>query len=294
MRPAAQPNTSSAIGIIGLGLMGTSVSIRLLRSGFAVRGFDMDARCCETFKLLGGDLADDANDVLEHCDVAILCLPSHCEVGTVLTEGAGMLRAGQMLLDTTTGGPDSAVEFARALSPRGVFYLDATISGSSAQAREGDVIWMVGGEREAFDRCEDLFRCVAKEVIHTGVVGSGSKMKLVTNLVLGLNRAALAEGLALAGALDLDLAQTLAVLLKSAAYSRIMDTKGEKMISGDFTPVARLSQHLKDVQLMLDAAKPMLLPLSQTHRDLLEKAVALGYGDLDNSAVIKAILETST
>ena len=71
-----------------------------------------------------------------------------------------------------------------------------------------------------------------------------------------------------------------------------MDTKGEKMISGDFTPVARLSQHLKDVQLMLDAAKPMLLPLSQTHRDLLEKAVALGYGDLDNSAVIKAILET--
>ena len=107
-----------------------------------------------------------------------------------------------------------------------------------------------------------------------------------------MNRAALAEGLALAGALDLDLEQTLAVLLKSAAYSRIMDTKGGKMISGDFTPVARLSQHLKDVRLML-AATPLALPLSETHRGLLEKAVALGYGDLDNSAVIKAIQEAS-
>lgn len=285
---------SSAIGIIGLGLMGTSMSIRLLRSGFAVRGFDKDVKCCETFRSFGGVLASDANAVFALCDVVLLSLPSHSEVATVLRLVAGQLRTGQILLDTTTGGPDSAVEFARELETHGAFHLDATISGSSAQAREGDVIWMVGGEKEAFDRCDVLFRCLAKEVVHTGAVGSGSKMKLVTNLVLGLNRAALAEGLALAESLDLDLAQTLSVLLKSAAYSRIMDTKGEKMISGDFTPVARLSQHLKDVRLMLDAAKPMTLPLSETHRDLLEKAVELGYGDLDNSAIIKAIQEAST
>lgn len=294
MKTAFQPHMPSAIGIIGLGLMGTSMSIRLLRAGFNVRGFDTDAKCCETFPSLGGVLASDANDVFALCDVVLLSLPSHSEVATVLRLAVGQLRTGQILLDTTTGGPDSAVEFARELATQGVFYLDATISGSSAQAREGDVIWMVGGEKEAFDRCDALVRCLAKEVVHTGAVGSGSKMKLVTNLVLGLNRAALAEGLALAESLDLDLAQTLSVLLKSAAYSRIMDTKGEKMISGDFTPVARLSQHLKDVRLMLDAAKPMTLPLSETHRDLLEKAVEMGYGDLDNSAIIKAIQETST
>ena len=115
-------------------------------------------------------------------------------------------------------------------------------------------------------------------------------MKLVTNLVLGLNRAALAEGLVFAQQLDLDLTQALDVMRRSMAYSRIMDTKGEKMITQDFTPQAKLSQHLKDVRLML-AASSIPLPLSETHRQLLEKAEALGFGDADNSAVIKAILE---
>ncbi len=292
MTPSSQPNTPSAIGIVGLGLMGSALASRLSHGGFPVRGFDTDARCAGAFAALGGEAAGDANAVLGTCDVVLLSLPSHREVRAVLAEGAGHLRAGQIVVDTTTGEPKAAIESARELAACGVFYLDATISGSSAQAREGDVIWMVGGEREAFERCAEIFRCLARETVHTGAAGSGSKMKLVTNLVLGLNRAALAEGLALAGALDLDLAQTLAVLLKSAAYSRIMDTKGEKMISGDFTPVARLSQHLKDVRLML-AATPLALPLSETHRELLEKAVALGYGDLDNSAVIKAIQEES-
>ncbi|MST95261.1 MAG: NAD(P)-dependent oxidoreductase [Pedosphaera sp.] len=288
MMNSAEPVAPSVIGIIGLGLMGSALACRLRQGGFTVRGFDTDAQCVAAFVALGGEMAGDANAVLGACEVVLLSLPDHREVRAVLAEGVAHLRAGQIVVDTTTGDPDAAVESARQLAARGVFYLDATLSGSSAQAREGDVICMAGGEHEAFERCAELFRCVAREVVHTGAAGSGSKMKLVTNLVLGLNRAALAEGLALAGALDLDLAQTLAVLLKSAAYSRIMDTKGDKMISGDFTPVARLSQHLKDVRLML-AATPLALPLSETHRELLEKAVALGYGEFDNSAVIKAI-----
>jgi 3-hydroxyisobutyrate dehydrogenase-like beta-hydroxyacid dehydrogenase len=85
--------------------------------------------------------------------------------------------------------------------------------------------------------------------------------------------------------------ETLDVMRRSMAYSRIMDTKGEKMITQDFTPQAKLSQHLKDVRLML-AASSIPLPLSETHRQLLEKAESLGFGDADNSAVIKAILES--
>lgn len=280
----------SAIGIVGLGLMGGVLARRLIQSGFQVLGFDTDERCALAFSEKGGEIASHASAVVAACEVVLLSLPSHREVQTVLSESAAQLRAGQIIVDTTTGEPDAAVANAFELAARGISYLDATISGSSAQAQQGDVIWMVGGDRAAFEQCEKLFRCLAKEVVHTGAAGSGSKMKLVTNLILGLNRAALAEGLALASALDLDLSQTLAVLLKSAAYSRIMDTKGTKMISGDFTPVARLSQHLKDVRLMLGAT-PLALPLSETHRDLLEKAEALGYGDMDNSAVIKAFQE---
>ena len=116
-------------------------------------------------------------------------------------------------------------------------------------------------------------------------------MKLVTNLVLGLNRAALAEGISFAHQLGLDLNQALYLLRESMADSRIMDTKGEKMLSGDFSPQARLSQHLKDVRLMLQSAHEAngSLPLTETHRVLLERAVEMGFGDLDNSAIVRAI-----
>ena len=116
-------------------------------------------------------------------------------------------------------------------------------------------------------------------------------MKLVTNLVLGLNRAALAEGLALAESMDLDLEQTLAVMRACPAYSRIMDTKGERMINGDFAPDARLSQHLKDVRLIVETGQQagLPMPLSAAHRAVLEAAEAAGWGELDNSAIIQAL-----
>ena len=109
-------------------------------------------------------------------------------------------------------------------------------------------------------------------------MGTAAKMKLVTNLVLGLNRAALAEGLVLASSFGLDPQLTLEVLQASAAYSKAMDAKGAKMIGGDFAPQARLSQHLKDVRLLLAAAARTgrTLPLSETHRKLLEFAESLG------------------
>ena len=115
-------------------------------------------------------------------------------------------------------------------------------------------------------------------------------MKLVSNLVLGLNRAALAEGLIFSQAMGLDGRAALQVLLGTMAYSRIMDTKGQKMIEGDFRAQARLSQHLKDLRLILQAATEagQALPLTETHRHLLEIAEAAGFGDADNSAVIEA------
>jgi 3-hydroxyisobutyrate dehydrogenase-like beta-hydroxyacid dehydrogenase len=112
-------------------------------------------------------------------------------------------------------------------------------------------------------------------------------MKLVSNLVLGLNRAALAEALVYALGIGVDPASALEVLRGSMAYSRVMDVKGQKMLDEDFTVQARLSQHLKDVRLIL--ASGVTLPLSETHCQLLEQAEAMGLGEVDNSAIIKAI-----
>ncbi|MBV6498500.1 MAG: 2-(hydroxymethyl)glutarate dehydrogenase [Prosthecobacter sp.] len=266
-------------GIIGMGLMGSAF---MAMTG-AARGWDIDpARCM---------VATTAAQVFEKSEVVLLCLPHSGIVREVLADAP--LRRGLILIDTSTGDPAEMAALGAELAARGVHYLDATISGSSAQILKRDVLVMAGGEQAVFERCRPLFARFARDAVHVGPCGSGARMKLVTNLVLGLNRAALAEGLAFAEQLHLDPARTLDVMRRSMAYSRIMDTKGEKMITGDFTPQARLSQHLKDVRLMLQAS-PVPLPLSEAHRGLLEKAENLGFGDADNSAVIRAYAPPDT
>jgi 3-hydroxyisobutyrate dehydrogenase-like beta-hydroxyacid dehydrogenase len=232
-----------------------------------------------------------ARAVAEQYSLLLLALPDDGVTRAILAEITPALAAGATILDVTTGDPEAAQQFGQSLAEHGVIYLDTPISGSSSQVLQGGALFMVGGPAQAFELLRDLLVRLAGEAIHTGPCGSAAKMKLVTNLVLGLNRAALAEGLVLAQSLGLEMPQALAVLTASMAYSRIMDSKGEKMVQGDFTPQAKLSQHLKDVRLMLSAAarSNQQLPLSQTHSELLERAVALGFGDLDNSAILRAI-----
>ncbi|MEY4190660.1 MAG: 2-hydroxy-3-oxopropionate reductase [Planctomycetota bacterium] len=279
------------IGLVGLGLLGNAFAGRILQADFKLMAFDSDPIKMEKMAHPNFVQANSARDVFENCDKVFFCLPDSRIVNHVVNENLDILEKDLIILDATTGNPCDTTALAVKLSTKGVSYLDTTVSGSSAQVLNGNGMIMVGGCSEAFERCRDLIGCLVGKVFHTGVSGSASKLKLVSNLVLGLNRAALAEGLLLARAFGLDLNQTLNLLRESTAYSLIMDTKGEKMVHGDFEPQARLSQHMKDVSLMLEAADDMKikLPFSETHFDLLERGVRLGMGDLDNSAIIKVI-----
>ena len=285
---ASAPPPLQAVGLIGLGLIGSALAERLLQAGNRVVGWDIDPERVALLREKGGHGADGSQEVFSCCHRVLLSLPSHREVGALLRAAGPSLRAGLTIIDTTTGDPAGAEELAGVLRERGVTYLDATISGSSAQVRTGAVTLMVGGDAASVAASSDIFQAIGRLTFHTGTAGTGAKMKLVTNLVLGLNRAALAEGLVFASSLNLDPELTLAVMRGSAAYSKIMDTKGERMIHGNFAPDARLSQHLKDVRLIVElgqrAGLPM--PLSDAHRAVLEKAEAAGCGELDNSSII--------
>ena len=248
------------IGMIGVGLLGAALAERLLTAGFVVIGHDRDGRRLASLEQLGGTKANSSEDVVRQCNRIVLSLPTSEVVAQVIGNVENHLRPGQIIIDSTTGEPAATASVGRRLSARNVQYLDATVSGSSEQARQGDIVLMVGGDAAAFATCRDLFDRLARRTFHIGPCGGGARVKLVSNLVLGLNRAALAEGLALAIRLGLDSAAVLEVLKESAAYARVMDTKGEKMIRGDFAPQARLSQHLKDVRLILaegEAAMPL-------------------------------------
>lgn len=287
----ATTGSGATIGLIGYGLMGTAMAQRLLTAGVHVIGWDASPDRQVALQEAGATCAADAADVFSNCDRVILSLPTHETVDQVIQSADRVLKSGQIIIDTSTGNPEAVIAQAARLAQRQVEYLDATVSGSSQQAREGAAVLLIGGTDFAYISCLDVFEWLAFKSYHAGPPGSGTRMKLVTNLVLGLNRAALAEGLHFAKAMGLNLEQTLFLLRESMAYSRIMDTKGEKMLHGDYTPQAKLSQHLKDVHLMLAAANmaETALPLTEIHRSLLESAVAMGLGDLDNSAILQAI-----
>jgi 3-hydroxyisobutyrate dehydrogenase-like beta-hydroxyacid dehydrogenase len=276
------------LGLIGTGLFGTALAERLLTAGYSLRVHNRTREKAEPLLARGAKWSDNPP---QDCGRVIFSLFTTQHVAEVLEQMHSGLRPQQIILDTSTSDPQQTVRLAEQLAQQGIQYLEAPFSGSSEQARRHEATALVAGNKAAFDACQDLWDNLASETFYLGPWGNAAKMKLVTNLVLGLNRAALAEGLVLAKASGLSKEDALKVLLKSPAYSRIMDAKGPKMVQGDFTPQARLSQHIKDVRLMIEEASRngKSLPLSATHLKLLESAEFAGLGELDNSAIIRAI-----
>ncbi len=281
------------ISVVGLGLMGTAITERLLEHGWQVLVWNRTRDKADPLISVG---ARWTQDPFAESDRILISLYTSDVVKEVLSQMRESLRSGQIIVDTTTGEPQQSSAMSVDLSSRKIDYLDAPISGSSEQTRRGEATTMVGGSRAAFDACADLWTVLGRNVFYVGPSGSAAKMKLISNLVLGLNRAVLAEGLAFASAIDVDKTAALEILRGSMAYSRAMDVKGQKMIDGDFRVQARLSQHLKDVRLILQAASAggRSLPFSQVHAHVLERAEEMGLGDLDNSAIIQAIEKLRT
>ncbi len=282
------------IGLVGIGLVGTALGERLLGRGFGVIGFDIDPSKCRRLEALGGQAAGGPADVAAECRRVFLSLMTTEIVREVVEAPGGLMHAAtppKYIIDTTTGDPDQTAELAGRLARRGVHFLDATISGSSGQVRGRQAVFLVGGAPEAFHACGDLFDAVTEKAFHVGPSGCGCKAKLASNLILGLNRAALAEGLVFAEKLGLEPAPFLALLKASPAYSAAMDVKGERMLTGDFAPVSRIAQHHKDVSIILEYAERLgqELPLSRAHAELLRTCIEAGDGELDNAAVIREI-----
>jgi len=290
------------VGLIGVGLLGSALAERMAEAGFVVSGFDRDwvfyDRMMQASESPRATVvkSESPNQLAAEHDTLVMCLPDSHVMQTVVEEIAPNLRAGMLVIDATTGDPDVATEIAGRLSEQQIGYVDATIAGSSEQARRGEAVVVVGGSEADIARAAPILESWSSHRFHVGDAGSGQRLKLVINLVLGLNRAVLAEGLNLARAAGIDATAALEVLKATPAYSRVMDTKGMKMIQREFTTQAKLTQHRKDVGLIRELGQKCgaATPLSDLHEDLLRLAVELGFGDADNSAVIEAVAAWKT
>jgi 3-hydroxyisobutyrate dehydrogenase-like beta-hydroxyacid dehydrogenase len=192
------------------------------------------------------------------------------------------------ILQMSTISPSLAVRMEAAARARGVAFLDTPVSGTSSMVARRDCVITAGGERDAFERCRPVLEALAKRVFHVGACGMGSHVKLVTNLIMGLNGVVLAEGLTLARAAGMDLAAMLEILTHGAAASKILSVRGPLMAEGRFDPLMKMDLFLKDIRLMLEAAQELHvpLPLAGMMQQLYTAAVAGGQAKDDLSGII--------
>ena len=280
------------VGVIGVGLVGLALVERLRAARIKVVGYDIDPARRELLVAAHGVAAASAEDVFAACDNVLLTLLDGAQTGAVIRDAMPSLRPGMRLIDCGTADPEQAVALAVRLAARGVRILDAPLSGSSQQIRDGIAVMMIGGDRRDCDALESVLAAISTRRFLLGPPGSGSRAKLATNLLLGLNRAALAETLVFAEGLGLDLPAFLDLVRVTPAYSRAVDVKGAMMIEGTFAPPqSRVQQHRKDLRLIIAAAagSGRKLPFAATHAAVLDAAIAAGAGDLDNASIIDTL-----
>ncbi len=285
-----QANTP--VGIIGLGLMGTALSGRLIDAGIGLIGFDIEAARCEELKACGGLIASSITDLTTRSRTIIVAVYSGEQVERLFKEieSSGSAEPPAVLC-TTTCTPDEIARLAGRAASVGIPFIEVPISGTSAELRDGTATALVAGDAAAIGNIDALLEILCPRRLCVGTIGDGSRTKLALNLILQVNRAALAEGIAFAECLGLDGRAFLAAARQSAAYSRVMDGKGEKMLMRDYRPQSHISQTLKDAELILGEAgqRGLHLPVTTRQAELLRKAIAIEGPDSDSAAVIEAI-----
>jgi 3-hydroxyisobutyrate dehydrogenase-like beta-hydroxyacid dehydrogenase len=285
--------SDAPVGIIGLGLIGAALSRRLIEAGMKVIGFDIDTIRCKALQDRGGKVAASVIELSGRCPTIVIAVYDGAQAEALFGEieiGAGPA-ARPVVICTTTCAPDEIGRLARRAANAGIAFIEAPISGTSVEVSDGTAIALIGGDGGAVEAAGKVLEILCPRRLRTGAVGSACRAKLAINLILQSNRAALAEGLAFAEHMGLDGRAFLAAARQSAAYSRVMDSKGEKMIAGDFRPQSHIAQTLKDAELILQEAArhDLQLPMTSAQAGLLRAAIALEGPRADSAAVISAI-----
>ncbi len=282
------------IGIIGVGLLGTAVASRLLDAGFEVAGYDTRPDQAASLGPRGLRPAASLAEAADGADVIFTILPSLDAVDTAVRGPAGLLEtapATATIAQMSTISPPLTRALGAAATQRGIAFLDTPMSGTSSMVARGDCTIFVGGDRARADACKPVFEAIARKTLYVGATGLATLAKLATNLLVGLNTAAVAEALVLGAKGGLHPAQLLDILKESAAGSRMLEVRGPLMVSHRFDAQMKAELFLKDFKLMLEegARLGVPLPLTSLTEQLTVATVAAGRGGEDIAAIITTL-----
>ena len=281
----------ATIGIVGVGLLGHAVASRLRDAGHAVVGYDIDPACLDRLAALGGTPAKSAADVARGSEAVCTLLPSLAAVEQAILGSDGIVagaRSGQTVFQMSTISPALTERLAHETAARGLAFLDCPISGTSGMVARGHGVIFVGGDHAAYERWRPLLESVLPGAVHIGPAGQAMLLKLVANLLVALNSAAVAEALTMAGRGGLDPRMVLDVLRTGAATSRMLEVRGPMMVGGEFPAQMKLDLFMKDLHLIQEAAGIVgaRLPLTDVAGRLYAAAQAAGHGGEDLAVVI--------
>lgn len=280
------------VGFIGLGVMGKNMAANVLKGGYKLKVYDVVESIVAEFKENGAEVGSSPADASKDCDIIMTSLPNSQIVENVILGKNGVLegaKEGAIIVDLSSITPKTIQNIYNKCREKGVEVIDAPVSGGVAGAEAGTLTIMVGGKKETLEKAMPVLECVGKKINHVGEVGAGDTVKLVNNLLLGVNMVACAEAMALGTKAGIKPEVLYEIISQSSGSSYALKAKYEKYIAkGNFEPGFMIDLQYKDLQLAVSTAKDLKAPLfmGNTAQQIFETARAEGLGRKDISAVI--------
>jgi L-threonate 2-dehydrogenase len=281
------------IGVVGLGAMGLGMAKSLRRAGYNVHVFDVRPEVVQTFAAEGGVACNSPAELASACDVLIGVVVNAAQTEGVLfgpDGAAAAMQPGSVFVMCSTVDPGWSAALEKRLAAKNILYLDAPISGGAVKAAKGEITMMTSGHPDAYSKAGGALDAMAAKVYRLGeAAGNGSKVKIINQLLAGVHIAVAAEAMALGLRQGVDPAALYEVITHSAGNSWMFENRMAHVLAGDYTPLSAVDIFVKDLGLVLDAARASKfpLPLASTAHQMFLQAASSGYGREDDSAVIK-------
>lgn len=288
----------STIAFIGLGIMGSPMSVHLAKAGHQVVGYNLTPDRTGPLVEAGGTAADSIAKAVHDADIVAIMVPDSPDVQDVLAGEGGVFdnaRRDALIIDFSSIRPDVTATLAADASSRGFRILDAPVSGGQAGAENATLSIMVGGSADDFATAKPILDVVGKTVVHVGPSGSGQTVKAANQLIVAGNIQVLAEAIAFLEAYGVDLAASVEVLGGGLAGSAVLNQKAQKMLDRSFEPGFRIDLHHKDLGIVTSAAREagVVIPMGAVLAQLMASARANGDGGLDHSALYRGVARLS-
>ncbi len=284
------------IGFIGLGIMGQPMAINLVKAGYSVTAFNRTRTKAETLERAGARIARSPAEAAREADLVFTIVSDTGAMEEVVCGSGGVLeavRAGAILIDSSTISPVVSRKLAGLLAQRGAHMLDAPVTGSKHGAEKGELTFMIGGDREIFDRALPALKVLGKRHIYCGRQGLGLAAKLAQNVIQSAMVEVFCEAFVLSTKSGVPPHTMLEIIQSSMARANLTDFKAPFIFKGDFTPYFPLKLMHKDLTLAMEAAyaQNIAMPAAAAVKEVYGATKAQGKGDLDYAAVVTFLEE---